>query len=146
VRRLVALALTGALLAGCVGDPSQTYVAPVTASDAVVLAAAVDTFVALSLRTRDRPVAIRAPQSEREIAPRLHELLTQEGYQVVDAGQVLDAGAPGAHRVSYAVTPFDKATLVRVYVDNERATRLYVRDAAGQLQPSGPYMAGEFRS
>jgi len=123
--------------AACATEPA-TFVAVNSSYSAAtdVLADAVATYATSTLRVApERNIVVVAPASEQMIAPRVRDLLTIAGFHVVEK-----ANKATAHKLSFQITQLDGNVLVRVFLDQDQASRLYVRNNAGGLQPAGSYI------
>jgi hypothetical protein len=125
------------LVGACSGMP-PSYMTRIQPADAAPLADAIDGYVTPTLRQHGAAIMLEAPSGDTELAPRLRNVLGEQGYRLVDTNE------RGSHRVGYAVSSFDAgALLVQVFVDDRRAARLYARGPDGMLRPRGPYTSVE---
>jgi hypothetical protein len=129
-------------LVACAVGPSISYVGRVeTPADAQVLAAGMVVFVAAQLPAASSTVVLDPTPSDQAgntLTPAFVAALRDRGFAVANEGQ---AGAPGTHHIRYLVTPLDNGDLVRVSIDDgAQASRFFVRNTAGGLQASGPFM------
>lgn len=128
-------------LAACALDPNGSYVRFIgRPEDAAVLASGITAFVSAKLPAASSTLvldATPAEQSSNALTPALAESLRRAGFAVADSAQT----APTvAHHLQYVVTPLDTGSLVRLLLDDRMsATRLFVRNTSGELQPGGPF-------
>lgn len=131
--------LLAAVLGGCASYADTSYVAPLAGpGDARVLAAAIVDFIGSHIPASSPPVALDPPAGggTDDITPAIRAALETRGVRL---------GAPGtpdALQARYWVTPMGAASsLVRVSLAGgaTEGNRVFVRDAAGKLQPGGPF-------
>lgn len=128
-------------LAACALDPNGSYVGLIERpEDAAVLASGITAFVSAKLPAASSTVvldATPADQSSNALTPALAESLRRAGFAIADSGQT---GPNATHHLQYVVTPLDTGSLVRLLLDDRTsATRLFVRNTSGELQPGGPF-------
>jgi hypothetical protein len=136
------LVFVAALMSGCAVGPDSSYVAPLRQpADAETVADDIAAFVAMRLPATSSTVALDPTplsQAGNAVTPALAAALRHRGFGVAEATQ---AAPPGAHRLRYLVTSLDNGDLVRLTLDdNAEGSRFFVRNTAGGLQSSGPFM------
>jgi hypothetical protein len=139
VRRLAAVAMLA--LAGCArGDFGRSYVGPLEASQAPLLASGIVDYVARKVPGTRRPIQVMA--EDKALTPFVVQGLTDRGYRVIDR-RTPDVPAAGAHTLAYAVSPEGREVYVRVFLDRTDAARLYAVNATGKVEAAGPYTERE---
>lgn len=132
--------LVAAGLSACAIGPNTSYVAPLQAADAQVLANGMAEFVAMRLPAASRPVIldpIPSDQAGNSLTPAFASALRLYGFAVAGDGQTV---RPGAHHVRYLVTSLDNGDLVRLTIDGStQGSRFFVRNSIGGLQAGGPF-------
>lgn len=142
VLRLAVVALMACALAACAFGSGNSYVAFFgTPKDADVLARDMADFVAGQIPADSGTVFLEptpSAQASNPLTPAFVAALRDRGFAVADTA---DAGGPGAHRIRYLLTPIDDGDLLRVTIDggSAEASRFFVRNSAGGLQPGGPF-------
>jgi hypothetical protein len=136
------LVFIAALMSGCAVGSGNSYVAPLRQpADAEVLADDIAAFVAMRLPGASSTVALDPTplsQAGNAVTASLATALRHRGFGVAEE---IGTAPTGAHRLRYLVTSFDDGDLVRLTLDGKaEGSRFFVRNTAGGLQASGPFM------
>ena len=119
-------------LCACASWPTGSYVSMGADADAGVLAPAIADYVS-GVVPAGSVATLAQPQGGDALSPLLMADLTRDGVHV---------GAGGVP-VAYVVAPLDQGVLLRITAGTAIASRYYVRNTAGGLQPGGPMMVAK---
>jgi hypothetical protein len=121
------------MLAGCANvGPNTSYVGPLHAGDATMIAGEIDDFIqreALAGQTTLRLDPIVAPTNADLVTPMLVQMLRKAGFAL--AGE--KANSPDVHVVRYLITPASDGVLLRVKIDHIEGSTFLARDNVGAL-------------
>jgi type IV secretion system protein TrbH len=141
--RSIALAAVLALGGCAAAQPGVSYVTEVTPADAAVLASDMADLIGRRLPAASSTLMPEPPpesQAGNALTPALRAALAGAGFTLAEPRTQT---VPGAHSLRYLVTPLDGGVLVRLEVDRSAASRWYVRNSAGALQPGSPFTVRE---
>jgi type IV secretion system protein TrbH len=131
-----------ASMGGCAVGPDTSYVTSLQQpADAETLADGMAAFVAMRFPAASSTVALDptpSSQAGNAVTPALAAALRHLGFGVAEEAGTAPAGA---HRLRYLVTALDGGDLVRLTLDDSaEGSRFFMRNTAGGLQSSGPFM------
>lgn len=133
-----------AALSACASMPQGSFVAPLqSGQDPAILASGICNFVSDRIPPAASTVALVPAEKGDALTPLLEADLRNQGFSVVRAGAKNQPA--GADDLRYLVTPFFGGDLVRLDMKpgHIRASRYYIRNTAGYLQPGGPFTVAE---
>lgn len=140
MRMLCAVGLLAALGGCTTGGMQASYVTPLSSdSDADVVAGDIAAFAADQMPAGTAKIGVYPAPGNDTFEPRLLSALHAQGF-VIEYGK--NALAADVHRLRYQIDPFQQGELVRIELDRSTAAQLLTRDAAGSLEPSGPFALG----
>lgn len=139
---VIALRLLAAIsVSGCTIGPNTSYVGAIgLPADGEAVATAMAEFVSMSLPGAPGVLVLDptpSDQASNALTPAFASALRRCGFTIGDGSQLLGSNT---HRIRYVVTPLDNGVLARLTIDGTtEASRFFLRDAGGGLQPGGPF-------